>query len=801
MKQLPPLEKASELFSYADDDCMFGLLEALVKMSSLLSHPVLQRKRWESDVYEHLQQEADSLQKCFLGVASVAVVKYLQQTSSKLTRDMPRILDTCYDMLKTAPNDPSQVIAIIPKIRAQLRDAEREGRRKSLEADALLDILYELATEFSAGSASTSNSAETSSSTDEARQSRSYPDSSEQPTRKSVSAAMQEESNVDHFFKQQPLISSTIETGDRRGLAADFFDAPSPGPEGFPSAVLKELEDKQAKSSQSHRRIDGEATKVRPKKESKPESEKKSSSPGSKQNSPRRIEEQEGDSLLMAQKPETVAAQPIARRSQETVQMDPEGRSSSSSSDDGYHSGLEAAPNLPIILRKKLEGKKRASPKLAIATKLSILGTLPEERSPVHEGRSRTGKGSRTKRSSPIETIGKRVPGSYFPAADILLETMKAEETTKSQPRLRSRPVSSNATIYTPVTASPLRASISVSPEASAKPKVKEELGVQRPTSTVSSPTGVLFSNPFSNDVDGSADIDLGPIPDVNAASPVADTGEITNSNNSLASSKSSLVQTIEATEDEMVFMTPMASPTTVQDFGDILEEIEDAQEEVTDIGDISDTDSIQSTEVLTSADIQAGLLSDRHMSDDDLIDRGPEPLTEAEKDLAAREPEALVPGPRGMVTSQDVRNHSISYNDFSNTYTGAVPRVEVTPGAIQNTRGEVIPIDDEVIHLKAGETLIDGTGRVWNSKGMIEPGRDDQGNAILYEVDIAQIKRANNGVMPAMMPWDDEELMSDSRERRAMIHRMKPRVLIRLPRWMTQCLIPREGDLVGYDE
>lgn len=64
MKQLPPLERANTLFSFADDDGMFGFLEELVKMNSLLSYPVLQRKSWDSDVYEHLQQEAESLQKC-----------------------------------------------------------------------------------------------------------------------------------------------------------------------------------------------------------------------------------------------------------------------------------------------------------------------------------------------------------------------------------------------------------------------------------------------------------------------------------------------------------------------------------------------------------------------------------------------------------------------------------------------------------------------------------------------------------------------------------------------------------------
>lgn len=64
MKQIPPLERANELFSFAESECMFGFLEELVRMDGLLSHPVLHRERWESDVYEHLQTETESLQRC-----------------------------------------------------------------------------------------------------------------------------------------------------------------------------------------------------------------------------------------------------------------------------------------------------------------------------------------------------------------------------------------------------------------------------------------------------------------------------------------------------------------------------------------------------------------------------------------------------------------------------------------------------------------------------------------------------------------------------------------------------------------
>lgn len=64
MKQIPPLEQAGELFAFAESDCMFAFLEELVRMDGLLAHPVLHRKRWDTDVYEHLQTETESLQKC-----------------------------------------------------------------------------------------------------------------------------------------------------------------------------------------------------------------------------------------------------------------------------------------------------------------------------------------------------------------------------------------------------------------------------------------------------------------------------------------------------------------------------------------------------------------------------------------------------------------------------------------------------------------------------------------------------------------------------------------------------------------
>jgi hypothetical protein len=236
--------------------------------------------------------------------------------------------------------------------------------------------------------------------------------------------------------------------------------------------------------------------------------------------------------------------------------------------------------------------------------------------------------------------------------------------------------------------------------------------------SGMTTPTGMVFSNPFAND-------------------PTA-----------------TLQTAPQATSDDGRFYTPMASPTT-EDME--LDAAADAIME--DVDSATDNQSITSNEVMTSDDVRAGLLDG--LSDDEM-DEGVQALTEAEKDLAAVEPEALIPGPREIITASRTVRDMTQYDDFPDTYRGAVPRVEVTPGAIQNTKGEVIPIDDEDIHLAAGETLIDGTGRVWNAKGMIDPGRDDRGLPILYEVDIAQIKRANNGELPMMMPWDDERLLPD---------------------------------------
>lgn len=70
------------------------------------------------------------------------------------------------------------------------------------------------------------------------------------------------------------------------------------------------------------------------------------------------------------------------------------------------------------------------------------------------------------------------------------------------------------------------------------------------------------------------------------------------------------------------------------------------------------------------------------------------------------------------------------------------MPRVEVTPGAISTVKGEVVPLEDEQTFLNAGETLVDGSGRIWNKSGLIEPGRDEDGQPILYPADMFALRR-----------------------------------------------------------
>lgn len=167
---------------------------------------------------------------------------------------------------------------------------------------------------------------------------------------------------------------------------------------------------------------------------------------------------------------------------------------------------------------------------------------------------------------------------------------------------------------------------------------------------------------------------------------------------------------------------------------------------------------------IVTSSDVRSGKLNSliraeqASSSYEDAEDRMDIGQTQAEKDFLAEEAEeqrdALIPPPK-VVTSEDIRDQTYDYSRLPKTMESAVLRVETHPGAIVNTDGKIIPVNDEQLHLEAGETLIDGTGRVWNGKGVIEPGRDGSGRFMVYDVDYAQVKR-EQGKLPGLMPWEE---------------------------------------------
>lgn len=527
--------------------------------------------------------------------------------------------------------------------------------------------------------------------------------------------------------RQSRNLHRTEEAVSHRGFAADFFDAPTPGPSGFPTSVLEDMKRKQDVVSHDSQ----DAHSPDPSVMSRNTVTLDKWKDGSALDKPASAAPQPGESLLMAERPRPPQATPLQT---DPEASDQEGKGSSSSSDEGgYASGMDATSILPLLLRKKLEGKRKSLAKLPLANKLGLV-TGPREQPRAllfdREVQEILPKTEVVSRESPAASMTRsRSTGSFFPPSETLSVIPKPQEETREALRVRPGPIATKPSVYTPTTASPLRASTSLmSPElltaglglaeqqrlsVPSPAAVQAEAPVSNvagPTSSITTPTGMIFSDPFPTE-----------------ATTTAQTGPI-------------------AESDDGCFYTPMASPTMEDAQLDAAAEaiIEDAE------ATGSNTESVQSNEVLPS-DVQ----SDEEMND------GIQALTEAEKDLAAMEPEALIPGPREIISAPNVRN-TTQYDDFPATYRGAVPRFEVTPGAIQNTKGEVIPIADEDIALAAGETLIDGTGRVWNAKGMIEPGRDDQGLPILYEVDIAQIRRYNNGEMPIMMPWDGERLLPE---------------------------------------
>ncbi|GHJ83599.1 hypothetical protein NliqN6_0001 [Naganishia liquefaciens] len=302
--------------------------------------------------------------------------------------------------------------------------------------------------------------------------------------------------------------------------------------------------------------------------------------------------------------------------------------------------------------------------------------------------------------------------------------------------------------------ASPLRASTSrpTSPLGSTSMQTQN----QAQGHLVSSPSGFVFADPFPS-----------PSPEAGrqAATPadattISTIPPLTRVDDDNQQRKTPQISTVHARDTFAPIEHPAPTPL-LEVRSELPSEDSEVWSDRTDSGEsLSDNDSIKSTEGLKAEEIRYSRLSNHQP--DNSVHHDHEALTDAERELTSTQPEVLVPGPRGIFDSSGVREGYVTHADFSKANVGPVPRVEVTSGAIQNTQGEVVPIEDEDIHLAAGETLIDGTGRVWNAKGMIEPGRDERGEAILYQVDIAQIRRANNGELPAIMPWDDARWGSD---------------------------------------
>lgn len=102
----------------------------------------------------------------------------------------------------------------------------------------------------------------------------------------------------------------------------------------------------------------------------------------------------------------------------------------------------------------------------------------------------------------------------------------------------------------------------------------------------------------------------------------------------------------------------------------------------------------------------------------------------------------------------------SASLKDAFRAELERVPRVEVTPGAIRSIKGQVVPLVEEKIFLDAGDTLVDGSGRVWNRSGLIEPGRDKDGRPILYPADLVALKRraARADIQPSLLKVESSE-------------------------------------------
>ena len=399
------------------------------------------------------------------------------------------------------------------------------------------------------------------------------------------------------------------------------------------------------------------------------------------------------------------------------------------------------------LLMKKLQGVKGKTSKLASRSK-------PESNHLNQESRSKESLllGQIQGRSSSQETSSKPKEGSYFPD-NVAMQYRAPEHSTMTDKPPAIIPRSS--TLHMPMKGSPLKSMISP---------------------LVSPPGQPEKVSPASNNVGDPNVQELRP--DLEAyRDALKDSTALTPENSTMSAAgglEEPLVKTDEdqpilenelpnipqTKQEDLAFELPSTPNTQVaqnENEAAVEKAIETAPQETTE-------EPIASNQVMTSADILAGRLPSMQNISDDAVPSEtedtdtPAALTQAERDFMEEEIQeenldALVPAPK-VITSQDIRKRRYDYTDFPHTLKSAVPRVETHPGAINSaTTGEIVPFADEQIHLDAGETLVDGTGRTWNKEGVVEPGKDLEGRFLVYEVDLNQVRKTY-GSVPAILTW-----------------------------------------------
>jgi hypothetical protein len=422
------------------------------------------------------------------------------------------------------------------------------------------------------------------------------------------------------------------------------------------------------------------------------------------------------------------------------------------------------------LLMKKLEGIKGKSSKSASKFK-------PEPKHVNQESRPKDllTVGQTEGRTSSQELSSKSEEGSYFPET-VATHHGAPESSTigKNTPGIIPR----SSTLHMPLKGSPLKTMISplVSPPGQPEMIPSASNHVEGPIVQESSQELESHSNALKEPTEPTpGDTTISIAGGLYESLAQADIDQVI--------SQSGLSTTSESKKEDPV--PELLSTTGTQVAQD---EIEAAAENAIETA-AQDTaqESIAPNQIMTSADILAGRLPSLQNISDEAVPSEteetdtPAALTQAEKDFMEEEIQeenldALVPAPK-VITARDIRKRRYDYTDFPHTLKSAVPRVETHPGAITSaTTGEIVPFADEQIHLDAGETLVDGTGRTWNKDGVVEPGKDLEGRFLVYEVDLNQVRKTY-GSIPAILPWvslsgendNDDSLMHSRRNRKHM--------------------------------